>query len=436
VVLLVALVIVIAAVYVEQRNSPAEQTLSHVYRTLPPEQQIELLKARELALAEQALRDFPAQGDAWILMGDLQRRLGRSAKAVEFWQKGLELSPRRADAYHSLGTIAAEKGEFEQAISCWRKGLELEARRPGLHRVIGWALISLGRHDEAGRELQEEIRLSPRCAESHYLLGDTFLQRQEYEQAKKYYQKAIELQPKYANAYYGLATACTKLGQLNQAAQYRASFTQLRAAMMEDRGYGHSPADDLARTRQSMAGLSIDAARLYLAAGKAISAEELLKQAVAVDPNNPTPRKNLAALYQRTGRLPEALAQCERIGQLEPDDPACQLLLGTLAFQLCRMDRAETAFKRFLTLCPNESAGYRELAHVYINTGTQVSEARRLAGKAVELEPSADNYFMLGLACRGANDRSAALAALQEAVQLAPGNREFKQMYDLVRNGR
>lgn len=442
-----ALVVATAAVYIGQRNSQPEQTGAAadlrasrtgapVDRTLSPEQEIALLKSRQMELAERVLKDLPSSGDACILMGDLQRRLGRSAKAVEFWQRGLELSPRRVDAYHSLGTVAAEKGEFDQAIAFWRKGLEIDPQTPGLHRVIGRALIDLGRYDEAAQELQEEIRLAPQSAESHCLLGDALLQQQDYEGAKACYAKAIELQPKYAGAYYGLSTACAKLGQSDKATECRTVFTQLRAGIMTDRGYGHSPADDLARTRESMVGLSMEAAGLYGAAGKTAIAEELLKQATAVDPNDAAPIKKLAAFFHATGRIPDALAQCERIRQLEPNDPACHLLIGTLALQLRQADRAEAAFRRFIILAPNEAAGYRELARLYLNTGKRLAEARNLAGKAVELEPVAENYFILGQACQRARDRQAALAALQKALELAPGNREYQQMYDLIRNGR
>jgi protein O-GlcNAc transferase len=433
---------VLGTIYVRRERRPERESsrpsASGTFgaEILPPEQEIALLKDREIELAERVLKDLPASGDAWILMGDLQRRLGRSAKAVECWQKGLERAPNRVDVYHSLGVVAAEKGETEQAITFWRKALELDRQRPGIHRIIGRALLDLGRYTEAAAELQEELRLSPQSAESHYLLGEAFRQQQDYERAKACFEKALALEPGNPNVHYGLSSVCTRLGQLDEAERHRATFAQLRAGLMEERRYGHSPADDLARTRQSLAGLSAEAAQLYGAAGQTGRAEELLKQATAVEPNNPAHVKKLAAFYQATGRLPESLAQCERIAQLEPNDPTCHLLLGTLALQLRQVDRAERAFRRVVALSPNESVGYRELARLYVSTGRQLPEARRLAGKAVELEPLADNYFVLGLACQGVRDKPAALAALRRAVELVPTSPQYRETYEAVRNGR
>jgi tetratricopeptide (TPR) repeat protein len=395
-----------------------------------------MLKSREIELAEKVMRDFPNDGEAYILMGNLHRRLGGSAKAVEFWQKGLELSPKRADVYHSLGIVAMEKGSFEQAISFWQKALEVNPKMHGVHNIIARALMGLGRHDDAIKELQKDIRVSPQSGDSHFLLGQAFLQKQDYDRAKICYDRAIEFQPEKANTYYGLSIACARLKQSGKAKEYRAIFNRLRAEGFEDRKYGHSSSDDLARTRESMAGLCMQAAKLYEARGEMTRAEELLKQTVAVDPNNTAPHKRLAALYRMTNRIPAALVQCEKVKQLEPNDPTCHLLIGTLALQLKQLDRAETGFRDFIALCPNQSVGYRELAKLHVRTNRKLSEARKLARKTVELEPTAENYFILGLACRKTDDKQAALAAIGKAIELAPGNHEYRKMYDLFKNSK
>jgi tetratricopeptide (TPR) repeat protein len=393
------------------------------------------IKEEELKLAEKLIADFPDNGQARILVGDLHRRLGNSVKAVEFWQKGLELIPKQADVYSNLGIVALEKGDFEQAISFWRKALDVNPQMPGVHNSIARALIGLGRHDEAIKELQEDIKISPQSPDSNFLLGQAFLQQQDYENAKIYYEKAIELQPNNLNAYYGLSTTYARLKNPEKAAEYMAVFKKLRAQVRQERNYGHSPLDDLARMRRSFAELSMGAARLYDAKGQLTKAEELLKQAVAADPNEPASHKRLAAFYQKMGRIPAALNQCEQVSQLEPNDSACHLLIATLALQLQRADRAETAFKKFIELCPNQSLGYRELAHLYIMADTKSAEAVRLAQKAVGLEPAAENYFILAYACQKTNDKQAALTAIQKAMELAPNNLEYRRMYDLIRHG-
>jgi tetratricopeptide (TPR) repeat protein len=432
---------------VRQRNRQPRDALSsleyrepsakpHAASTLSPEEEIAALKVRQMELATSVMRDFPNSAEASVLMGDLHRWLGSSAKAVEFWQKGLELSPKRADVYHRLGTIALERGDFEQAILFWQKALDVNPQMPGVRNNMARALMGLGRHDEAIKELQEDVRVSPQSSESHFLLGNAFLQQQDYDRAKMCYERTIKLRSDHREAYYGLSTTYARLKQPDKAKEYRDIFAKLRAEALADRKYGHSPSDDLARTCKDSAELSMRAAKLYQDRGEIRKAEGLLKQAVAIDPNSATPHKKLAALYGMTNRIPAALAQCERVRQLEPDDPACHLLIATLALQLKHVDRAETAFRRFIALCPSESVGYRELAHLYIRAGRKLSEARKLAEQAVDLEPTAENYFMLGRACQRSGDKQAALAAVRKAAELAPSNREYRRVYDLIRYGK
>lgn len=395
-----------------------------------------MLKSREMELAQQVVRDLPGSDDAYILMGDLHRRLGKSDEAAEFWRRGLQLEPKRPDVYHNLGIVAMEKGDFKEAVSLWRKALEINPRAPGVHGAIGRALMGLGRHDEAIKQLQAEVGISPQSADNHFLLGQAFLHKQDYAQAKACFEKAIELQADHTNSYYGLSTACARLKQPDKAKEYGAIFKKLRTERPQERKYGHAPSDDLARIRASLVELSMRAAGLYQAGGNIARAEELLKQAAAIDPNSTAAHKRLAALYRMTNRIPAALAQCERVRQLEPNDPTSYLLIATLALQLKRAPRAETALRNFITLCPDQSVGYRELAHLYIRTNKRLSEAETLARKAVELEPTAENYFVLGRAAAKSGDKQAALTAVRKAVELAPGNREYRQTYDMIRYGR
>jgi predicted Zn-dependent protease len=162
-------------------------------------------------------------------------------------------------------------------------------------------------------------------------------------------------------------------------------------------------------------------------------AEVLLRRAVTVDPNEVDCRKRLAAFYQGVGQLPKALAQCECVARLEPNDPTCQMLIGSLALRLKQPARAEAAFERIMVLAPDQSIGYRELARLYLGTGRKTAEARTLAEKAVALEPIAPNYSLLSQACYQAGDIEGALAAMGKAVQLDPGNSRYQQAYNTMK---
>ena len=94
-------------------------------------------------------------------------------------------------------------------------------------------------------------------------------------------------------------------------------------------------------------------------------------------------------------------------------------------------------FDKAIAIAPGHADLHREFAIIYIMTATDLGKAQKLAKKAVALEGSAVNYYILGSACLKNSNRKKALSAFSEAVKRAPENKEYKQAYDFVkREGR
>jgi tetratricopeptide (TPR) repeat protein len=101
--------------------------------------------------------------------------------------------------------------------------------------------------------------------------------------------------------------------------------------------------------------------------------------------------------------------------------------------QLEQFNNAEKVFKKVITLDPKFSGGYRELAHLYLITGTNLSEAMKLAKMAVVLEEIADNYFILSWAYDKNGDTTSAFSAIKRAVELDTDNPRYRQMYEFIK---
>jgi len=52
----------------------------------------------------------------------------------------------------------------------------------------------------------------------------------------------------------------------------------------------------------------------------------------------------------------------------------------------------------------------------------KLPKAKAVAQELAALEPKAENYFLLGNLCQQTGDRAGALAAMERASQLVPGN--------------
>lgn len=400
---------------------------------ISPEEKVAALMAGELSLARQLIEAFPRSEQPYVLLGGVYRRRGAIDEAVSAWEKAVQMNPARSDVYGKIAQAAFEIDEFDKAISLWRQALATDPSMRGCHVSIGRALMRLGQYEECLPEIREEIKLNPTNTLSHFILGRAHQHLQDYEQAKASYEKVIALKPDHTNAYYGLYNVCARLKQQDDAKRYLAEFQRLKERDVEETHRLDETIGDLSVYSKGLARLSFDAHSLYLAQGNVQRAEELLKKAIDLDPRNTVFIERLVVLYQARNRLPEALALCRRIAEIDPENATCQLNIGILSGQLRRFDDAQRAFTRAIELSPEYYGGYQELARLYLRAQVNLPQARKLAERAVALEPNAGNLFLLGLACLANKDTTGALPALKRAAELEPQNAKYTSAYQNTR---
>ncbi|MHC4744832.1 MAG: tetratricopeptide repeat protein [Planctomycetota bacterium] len=409
-----------------------EEVVLPVRGPIRTEQDLAELKKEEMALAEKLMGDFKGDVDALIIMGNVHFRYGDAVKASDYYKKALQINPRRADVYDVMGQFALKQGEFQEAIGHWRKALTLNPRLPTAHSNIGHALMILGRGDEALEELKREIAISPQSGLAYFLLGQAYKMEEDYARAKENYETAVRIDPKYANAYYGLVTVCTKLGEKDEAREYSETFKKLKADARKDLKGRKIVYDDVVETKKHAALTYIEVGRMYRDNGQPDQAEKLLLEAVALDPEDATSLEELASLYQAAGRLSKALATNRMISRIQPQNAICIFRIGILSAKLGLLDDAEDSFAKVIELAPQQPGGYRELAVLYLRKKEKLSRARELAEKALALKADAPNYFTFAWACAANEDYAKALNPAKRAVDMEPGNQQYRSLYQQI----
>ena len=160
-------------------------------------------------------------------------------------------------------------------------------------------------------------------------------------------------------------------------------------------------------------------------------ARELFVDVLRGEPNNVTAWLWLAVCMPDRYRRIECL---QSANEIQPDNPRCDLNIGTISLRLGRFPQAEIAYQKVIQVAPFESLGYRKLAQLYLNTNKKLAEAGRLARKAVEMEPSAENLFVLGWACDVNGDREEAVRMIERAIRLDPDNLKYRQVYERIKS--
>ncbi len=399
---------------------------------LTPEQRAAALKEEELCTAEALVKEFPKSEEPLVLLGDVYHRRGSTDLSTSLWEKALQMNPRRADVLDRLARFAHETDDHAKAIDLWGRALAIDPNIEGAHLGVAQSMMTAGRYEEAMGEIRRELQIAPGKVVCYYLLGQACQHLRDYENARLNYEKAVAMRPDYASARYGLYTIYTRLKEPEKAGQQLAEFERLRDGDVQRVREADLLRTDLDAFAKNVAGLCVAAYRLYEPTRNETQKEQMLRRAVALDPQNTRPQEMLAVLYGMQGRSSEALALLRGIEQVEPHNAACQYNLARLSIQMGRREDAERALQRFISLDPNHTIGYQELARLYLRTRVNLPRARQLAQKAVSLGPVAESYFLLGWACYANHDDAAAKAALEKAMSLDPQNAAYARCYRTV----
>ncbi|MDR1346049.1 MAG: tetratricopeptide repeat protein [Bacteroidales bacterium] len=138
-------------------------------------------------------------------------------KAIEDYNKAIELNPDDANAYNNRGNAYALKCDYDKAIEDYNKSIELE---PGLAEVYnnrGNIYAEKGDYDHAIEDYNKTITLNPDIADAHNNRGTAYGKKGDYDKAIEDYNKAIKLKPDYAGAYNNRGSAYNDKGDYDKA---------------------------------------------------------------------------------------------------------------------------------------------------------------------------------------------------------------------------
>ncbi len=78
------------------------------------------------ALANQAVKDFPALGTAWFALGCVEEKRGKMKEAEKAYFQATKLDASLSDAWNNLGTMASKRNDAKTAIYCYGKALDAD----------------------------------------------------------------------------------------------------------------------------------------------------------------------------------------------------------------------------------------------------------------------------------------------------------------------
>lgn len=297
---------------------------------------------------QEAARLQPDYATVHALAHALERE-GRSAEAVPWFEKRLQLQPS-AIAHLELGMIYAKVGQSEQSIEHLDEALQAglpQEQQLLAYKQLGFLCQQAGRYREARQALEKALELDPRDLTVLSALGDTLVQLGAVERAIELFEKLLASQPspelhfKLGMLYLKIDRTTQALKHFEQAAQGDLPEAQ-QVAAWKQQGYIYYRLQQYNEARQAfekVLALRPQEAPLYLTLGEVCiqqgdfdSATRYLEQSVALQ-ETPEAARALAHAHIKAGNVEQAIATYqEYLRKLPERQRAAPDILETLAF--------------------------------------------------------------------------------------------------------
>lgn len=381
-----------------------------------------------------AVNRYPASVNAIAAAALFHYLLHDPEGEIRLWQRCLEIEPGFELAYSRLVSLWQQNAQFQKIADLMEKSLQRDPYNASHRGLLGSALFHLNRFEEARQVLEELLRRTEGTADTYLVLGKVYEQLKQLGEACRCLETAVALDPQRPDALYSLATVCAKRGEKERAAYFRRRFEEVKRTNLQSEskmGARHEMQDDRFAPLRA-AEILCYTARAALESHDTVEGERLLLKAAELSPAHTESRRMLSTFYETQGRLAEALHWVVELRRLEPEELLHAQNEGVLYVRLQRWDDAERVFREICRTAPASAVGYAGLSELYLRTGRNLGEARRLAEQAVALQPTAWRLAVLAALAERSGDREAARAALRRAMALEPNDPKYREMYEAL----
>jgi superkiller protein 3 len=148
-------------------------------------------------------------------------------RAIQAYQKAIELNPAYVEAYNNLGIIYQEAGDLDRALQVYRKATEINPQYEKAYNNLGILLLLKGRLEEATEAFQKALTINPNNVESLINLGVLFRKQGQSDRGIEFYQKALVINPLRGETHYNIGLLYDEIENVELAVDHYQKFIQL-----------------------------------------------------------------------------------------------------------------------------------------------------------------------------------------------------------------
>ena len=390
---------------------------------------------RNFVEAETVLRDSlskdPQNVDARIALGDVLAAAGKESEAIQEYRRGLEAEkhkgasyvrlaalhqkahrfqeaesyyrqwsaalPNTAEPLVALGQFYGRTGRLKDAETAYKRAREVDPQSRIAHEALINFYLDTRRTNEAGSEIDLFLRPDSTDAVGRLLQARLILEEGNNEKALSLLQELARQAPKFALVHYYLGIAWARHHDLPQA------ITSLKKAQIL------APDSSDIRATLAQVYLAQDSLSLALSEGEA---------AIEMDSQNVAAMKILADAQLRAGNMKRAEELVKETLALQPQDALLHQRLGVILRAQRRPDEALAHFEEALQNDPGSFESLEQITAILVSQKRIAQAQERVTRQITRYPNTANLYNLLGRVLMESRNWPQSEAAFKKAVAL------------------
>jgi tetratricopeptide (TPR) repeat protein len=305
------------------------------------------------------MRDLAPEGvEGWYNCGLVYQKMAMADEALDCYEEAARLDPTNARTWCNLSSIWFDRGDYPESEAMARKALEIRADYPRALDNLAATLSAMDRLDEAAEVCQRAIRLQPNLHSAWFKLGVIKFQQEQFVPAMEAFNLTGDNPDYFPYVLYYLCMIDARRGRLDEAIQ---KLGDARAA---------DPLNEL----EPLALKEIGAVCTKL--GHHQAAADAYGQITQIQPDDVAAWLAMGTAFHRINQFTEAEAAYTRVTEIDPQNPIPWHNLGILAADQNQHSRARDCFQREVDLAPDDAKAWYDLAVAWEKVGNQEESER------------------------------------------------------------
>jgi len=345
-----------------------------------------------------SLQNNPDFLGAWLELGELYEKTDMINEAITAYNKALDLMPQNINIHEKIGYLYTKNDNAKAAIKYFKEALSIDSTNLDLHLKLGIIYFSEKDYARAIDEFNYILVSIPDSPVALYYLGMTYIEKGEYSKGRAELLKMPSDTKLYTDSIIWVAFSYQKENNLKDAIDYlkskisdgvksvelyKVTASYLTDAKLFDEAiefanqglkdfhdsetlyfqlgiiYDEYGKPDIAEEKmQKVIDINPDNPLAlnyigYTWAEKAINidkAEQMIKKALGLRPNDGFIVDSLGWIYYQKGRYKDAMKELQRALKLAGDDPIIFEHIGDTYFKLGKPEKAVELYTHALTM--------------------------------------------------------------------------------------